>query len=659
MSKKSRMNATDLQKKSNRKKTTTDTKKINPRTVSPYKKRVNLKPEIADKLIKKIKFEADRIEKELRRATPGLHESDAVRYRQKKADKVYKQKVDYTEWPFQDASNIPGIIITSSVDSLRGSVSRALKVDPLVMPVGELDREVAIQKQKHVEEEVRTRIPNALEMIKAAVHDGLLRGVGFNKRYEVIEVKGKRRNKKYKGQKGLKDFLKDYDSEDHPDIVFRLTEGEEITLREIEESENKVQKVEYVNPENMLVGCDVVDINDADFVGEKTTYTPEQIIEEDFDNIEDLFSGDLEDIELEDEEIDVIHCEIMFDYKGDGKRRKMLCSLATEKDVLLLTEEHPNDNGHSIYIPYFSTQYAGNFWRDGFYDKLKAVHQTHKEIIDIVLNSSYVSMVPTFKAKNKGTFDPSIQNWYPGAVWWLDNLDDVVPMPVDSPQLGFDRWADKIQQFGYELSGQSPYTQGSPVHAGESGEKVKTLLAAGGIRTEEVIENINKGLNELYFQILEAAKHGNFTEKLIIDDEEKLVSPEIFEEGNHKYLSSLDIASVNPDMILQRTMLVMEHAANNPIMQQSLNPEKMSEIAKEFFRSVGFGWEDKADELVMTPKEMREREMQMRIEMQQRQQEQAMAQQAEQLAEGLDEEDLRDVQQRVQQQGAQPPPGVI
>lgn len=646
--------ATSKQKSTTTKQNKEDLKKITPRTVSPYKKRLKLKPEVAEKLIKKICHERERIEKKMNSATPGLHESDAVSYRLKKADKLYKQKVDFTEWPFKDASNIPGIIIPASVDSMRGSVARALKVDPLAMPVGELNTDISVKKQKYIETQIRTKIPNALEMIKAAVHDGLLRGAGFVKRYDVIEIEGKRSNKTYKGKKGLEEFIRNHSAEDHPDIVYRLTEGEEITLKEIEESEGKTQKIEWVNPENMLIDPDVVDINNADFIGEIAEYTAEQIVEQDFDNIEQLFDGDLSEIELDDKPLEVIHCEVMFDYKGDGKRRKMLCSLAKEPEVLLLAEEHPNDNGHSIYIPFFSTQYAGNFWRDGFFDKLKAVHYTHKEVVDIVLNSSYITMVPAFKAKKNGNFDPTIQDWYPGVVWWLDNMDDVLPMQMNSPQVQFDRWADKLQQYGYELSGQSPYTQGAPVHSGESGEKIKTLLAAGGIRTEEVIENINKGINELFFQILESAKNNTLNEKIQIEGQEVLIDPDIFSEGNDRYISTLDIASVNPDMILQRTMLVLEQASSNPLIQQSLNPDKVSEIAKKFLRSVGFGWEELVDDLIMSPEELQEREIAMRAAAMQQMQEQQIAQQASQLAEGLDEQDLAEVMASVEGQGGQP-----
>lgn len=618
-------------------------KKITPRKVSAYSKKLKLSADMEKRLIEKILHEKNRIEQELKKSTVGLQENDSVVYRLSEAKKVYHSKVDFSDWPFPDASNIPGIIIPSAVDSLRGLVARALKVEPICQALGETDSDISVKKVKYVDSMLRTGISLGMETVKAAVHDAILRGVGFNKRYSVISATEKKSNKKYRGEVGLEEFIKDYEAEEYPDIIARLLDGDTITLREVEERKNREQILEYIDPEDMLVDPAERDINRADFVGEYTEYTAEQILEEDFDGAEDLFDGNIENLPLNDEMIEVLNCEIMFDYKGDGLRRKMYCCLAVESKMLLLAQEHPNDNGHSLYIPYFSSQYSGNFWRDGVYDKLKAIHQSHKEVVDIVLNSSYITMIPTFKARKDGGFDPMRQDWYPGVVWYLDNVDDVVPMSIPSPQLQFERWADQLQQYGYERSGVSPYNQGAPVSAGESGEKIKTLLAAGGIRIEEVIENINKGVNELIFQVLEDAVQGN---KLL---SEIGIPAEEFESGNEKYMSSLDIASVNPDMILQRTMLVMDRVGDDPILQQFVKPEAVAEIAREFFRNVGFGWENKVDDIVMSPEEVHERELQLRLEAMQVQQEQALAQQVEGLSEGLTAEDLADVQARVQQ----------
>lgn len=616
--------------------------KATPRTVNAYTKKLKLSADVESRLIEKILQEKGRIEEELKKTTVGLQTNNSVAFRLKEAKKIYNSDIDFTDWPFPDASNIPGVIIPSAVDSLRGLVARALKVEPFCQALNEPDPDISVKKVKYVDETLRTGINLGMETVKAAIHDAILRGVGFNKRYSVVSATESRRNKKYSGEKGLEEFIKDYNAEEYPDILARLIDGDTITLREIEERENREQILEYIDPENMLVSPTERDINRADFVGEITEYTVEQILEEDFDGVEDLFDGKPEEACLSEEVIEVLNCEIMFDYKGDGVRRKMYCCLAVEQNSLLLALEHPNDNGHSLYIPYFSSQYSGNFWRDGVYDKLKAIHQSHKEVVDIVLNSSYITMIPTFIAKKHGGFDPTRNAWFPGSVWYLEEVDDVVPLTMPSPQLQFERWADKLQQYGYERSGVSPYNQGAPVSAGESGEKIKTLLAAGGIRIEEVIENINKGVNELIFQILEDAAQGN---KLLA---EIGISAEAFESGNQRYISSLDIASVNPDMILQRTLLVLDRVGQDPVLQQCIKPEAVAEIAREFFRSVGFGWENRVDEIVMSPEELHERELQMRIEALQRQQEQAFAQQAEAIAEGLTADDLADVQAMVQ-----------
>ena len=575
-------------------------KKIQPKEIHPYRTRLKLSPEVTDRLVKYVIKKKEEIIEEMQSVTAGLETDDSINTRLKNGRKTYENKVDATDWPYPDASNIPGGIIPSSVDGMRANIMKAVKIDPPVTGINEPDEEKAKQKEKFIYNELRFNMPNSYQELSSWVHYSLLHGVGFIKHYDKIVFKDREIRTTYKN---LEDYKRKYKVGDYPDLVKRLKQGE--SVRVVEKVKNLIPDyehvIEWVDPTNMVVSPKAKDIEKC-FIGEYAEYNAEEIVEEDFENIDDLFekTSEFKDLELSDEEFKTIQCELSFDYNGDGKRERLFVVVEYDKEILLLAEKQPY--GRSLYIPMFIQNYQGNFWRLGLYDKLFAIHQTDKEIIDIILNSAYITYIPSFKALNTGSFDPTTQDWYPGVVWYLDNLDDVVQWDIRPSQQPFSEWHDRMKQEAYERAGISPYTQGSPMSAGESGRKVLALLSAGGVRIEEVVANINTALNKLYFQILELANQ-RITKPIVLEDRRGAteINPEIFENGNERYISTLDANNFNPDAVIERNLLVINTLLNSPFAQ---NIEGLIPAFEKFLRSAGVGWDNLVDEILPSQEDM-------------------------------------------------------
>jgi hypothetical protein len=646
-----RVNQTKLQSKANSKQSKSNKNKTKPMKVQPFRKKLTLSTEQAEKLLKKIKFEKDKIEKELKAFDQNLQENDSVINRLKEGKEIYSYNIDYTTWPWDGASNLPGIIIPTAVDATRANIQRAQSVDPPSRAVNEKNTDIANLKEIYIQDELRYQIPNNKQVILSWLHSSILHGVGWIKHFDRITKKRKRARRKFDN---LDDFESRHDRNKFPDLAAKLEDGESISVIESEEVFDYEHIIEWVDPENMLISKYTKDINNSTVL-EKIQLTPEELIEQGFDNIDLMFNTDEEisRIETLEEKFEVIQAELFFDIKGNGRREKILAVVSLDKEAILLTERHPNDNGHSIYIPTFIQPYLGNFWRQGFYDKLRAVHQTHKEIVDVILNSAYISFIPSFKAKRNGSFDPTIQDWFPGVTWFLDNLDDVVQWDIRPSQINFSEWADRTQQFGFEISGVSPYNQGTPLSSGESGEKIKTLLAAGGIRLEEMIISINEGFNELYFQILETAKKRNPIFNQIRPDFEGDVS--VFDEGNEKYKSALEAENTNPDAIFQRNITVRELMVQDPSVAQS--PQHITEFSKQILRTAGAGWESKVNQVIPTPEEIQEQQIQIQMEAMKRLEQERLQQEAEQISKDIGPEAKQEVMDEFQG-GEEPPIGL-
>ena len=646
-----RVNQSKLQSNANSKQKKSNKSKTKPMKVHPFRKRLKLSTDRADALLKKIKFEKNKIEEELKAFDKNLQENDSVINRLKEAKEIYAYNIDYTTWPWDGASNIPGIVIPTAVDATRANIQRAQAVDPPARAVNETDTDTANQKEIYIQNELRYNIPNNRPIILSWLQSAILHGVGWLKHFDRITQKTKRSKRQFDS---LDEFSQRHNADEFPELAQQLENGESINIVENEKVFDYEHIIEWIDPENILVSKYAKDINKTTVL-EKIQITPEELIEQGFDNIEDMFNTDeeIDKIETSQERLEIIQAELFFDVKGKGQREKILAVVSLDKDVILLTEKHPNDNDHSIYIPTFVQPYIGNFWRQGFYDKLRAVHSTHKEIVDVILNSAYISFIPSFKAKRDGSFDPTIQDWFPGVTWFLDNLDDVVQWDIRPSQINFSEWADRMQQFGFEISGVSPYNQGTPLSSGESGEKIKTLLAAGGIRLEEMIISINEGFNELYFQILEFAKK----RKRILNQirPEFQGNVEIFDEGNEKYKSALEAENTNPDAIFQRNITVRELMVADPSVQQ--NPQAITDLSKQILRTAGAGWEARVDQIFPSPEELQEQQVQIQLEAMRRFQQEQLQQQAESVSQEIGPEATQEVVDEFQG-GEQPPIGL-
>jgi len=584
-----RVRQTKLQKATEVKKT---------KTVKPYHIRLKLSAEQSEKIVKKVIHEYNGILQEKKAATAGLQVNDAVDFRFKEAQKIYDGKVDYTDFPFEDCSNVAGIIIPAAVDGARAQILRAFAINPPFKVQNEIEPDIAQKKEQLLQVIIRDRIPGAGTEFSAWFQNALLKGVGILKHYEK-KIENKQITKK--SYTNIEDFVKVHDIEKYPDIVERLLAGETVSLMESSpEVEYDGSIIEWVASENFLIRKKEKNTNTADFVGEIIEYTAEKLLEQDFDNINELISDEeRDDAFVSNTVFKTVHCEVKIDLKGNGEKEKLFAVVEIEKEKLLLVERC--DKNYSIYIPMFVSPYQGNFWRRGFYDKLISVHDTHKNIIDIILNSAYISFIPSFKANKKGSFDPQEQSWYPGVVWWLDAMDDVVQWDIRPSRMPFSEWADRMEKYGYELTGISPYTQGTPVSSQESGRKIQTLLAAGGIRIEENVIYIKEALNELARQIVDRLKDKQ-REIVFIEGEPTDIDPAIFSGSKNAYISTFDIANMNPDAILERNLLVLNTESKNPLVANNL--DAIRELHIPFLKAAGMGWEDRIEKILPSPEEL-------------------------------------------------------
>jgi len=593
---------------------------IEPTQVLPFTVKLDLEPNVVDRLIQKVVYETQSIESEMGQDNRSLQENDSVNYRFDTASRIYAYKVKYTNSPFPGAYNIPGIVVPTAVDGLRAGIVKSFKTDPPFQAVQEPNTEIAIAKEKWAQHHLRFGIRNSKENIISWLHTAILKGTSCIWYYERKINRIKRERVKYNS---VEQFVSRHPaSEENMKYIEKLQRGKKVTLVETVDKSQWEDVIEWFDPKTLRVHDVEKDLNNASFVGRIVKYTLEEFLDQDFDNIDLVVSDDdIKNMYKQDKEIETVHAVLDFiteDISGINqkskkkkkfKKQKIFVVVDRETETLLYAIKYPEDNDHCWYIPMFIGPFEGYFWRQGFYDKLKGIHMTHKETLDLILNAAKITYIPSFKAKKTGGFDPLIQDWYPGVVWWLDKYDDVVQWDIRPSSMPLERILPLLQQYSYEGSGISPYNQGSPTSSGESGKKIGLLLQAGSLRTEEITEHMRESFNELVFQMFDRAKKRIHDKQQIFINQEVIdIEPEIFSLGsNNAYMSTLDFQNSDPEVIHKRDIEVLQIESANP--QVINNPDANRALHAQYLRSARYGWENRVNDVLPTKEQLRQKQV--------------------------------------------------
>jgi len=528
------------------------------------------------------------------------------------ADDYYHYVVEDTDFPFEGCSNMPGIIIPMSVDSGRANIMKALELNPPYIISGETDSDKKIKQELWLQNAVRNDVKGFKTDMASILTSAFLKGTGVQRlglkkeQYSYIEFE------KFFGKEDLKDFKSKYSDlseREKTKYIQMLKNDEVVVIASRVTKQYWVKEAPWIPNDKFLIHKDAKDPADEDFVGEIISYTPAELKEKkvsgEFEGVDEVFEkSGIKDDDSSDETFEVISCVLKKDLDGDGYQEKNVFVMERKTKTILQSSYYLWPDNKSYYINYHIQPWCGRFFRQGFYHKLKATHEENKELHDLVINSGYITLVPSFKARTGNDFDPTRQKWYPGVVWWLERLDDVVQFEVRPSQLNFAGYEQLSLAYSREISGLSPYYSGTGQFGQrESGEKIKTLLSAGGVRLNEYLLHLNEGLTKLAEGLLFLGKlelQSGIKEirgqKIKADDLE--ISPDV------TYVAPLSSDALNPEAVFEKNARISDYLLSKPVIAE--NPFAVREILHEFIVSARGVWTEKVNKLIPTEEELKE-----------------------------------------------------
>ncbi|MFA5234530.1 MAG: hypothetical protein WC390_09040 [Sulfurimonas sp.] len=271
-----------------------------------------------------------------------------------------------------------------------------------------------------------------------------------------------------------------------------------------------------------------------------------------------------------------------YDIDGDGLNEKLILTYLYEQNVLIRAELWDEN---LYFVPHYIERRPGRFDGIGVCAQLETINDQGDVFWNLRANTARMTCSPSFKGKRSSKFNPTEQEWYPGVIFWLEDMGDVEQWTIinNFPELyNEENQLEKLSQMKSGLtSGHSGRELGNDANA--PGNKTMALINEGNILIDEDISTLREGVELVFYYIFRmCSKH--------LDKEDKYLK--IFGLQKQDLQVALDQISLNgisvsqnPDVRRVNDTAFYETFRKEPILNS--NPKTIQELLKTVFASWG------------------------------------------------------------------------
>ena len=292
-----------------------------------------------------------------------------------------------------------------------------------------------------------------------------------------------------------------------------------------------------------------------------------------------------------------------YDIDDDGFNEKLIFTYLYDENVLLKAE-YWADN--LFFIPHYVEIRPGRFDGIGVCKKVERINDQGDVIWNLRNNIARMVCSPSFKGKKGTDFDPTAQEFYPGCVFWLDNMDDVEQWVLinNFPELFNEEiLLDKYQQ---QLTAISSGQMGreSPTDPNAPGNKTIALIQEGNILINDDISCLRDSVEEVYYRIIQMCA------KYLPEDDEYLKKFGLTKQDlqvnlDEIYLNGISV-SMNAESRKQEDLFFYSTFRQEPLIASDLSTVR--KLLKSTFASWG------RDKEALLPTELEVFEAQVKVE---------------------------------------------
>lgn len=303
--------------------------------------------------------------------------------------------------------------------------------------------------------------------------------------------------------------------------------------------------------------------------------------------------------------IEMFHCLYEYDVNKDGLNEKCIFTIEYKTKTLIRAKYWVNN---LFFIPTYIEERPNRIDGLGVSQLIENDNDELDEIKRLRVNSAKMVCSPSFKAKKGSDFDPTAQSWYPGVVWWLQNMDDVQEWTLVA---NFPELYTEQQSLQREIELKTGVTSGmsgreSPTDPEAPGIKLIALLRESNTLINDDIGTLRFGLEDLFFHMIEMCSE-------YLDDDDKYLRAYNLTKNDLKIarenviLHGVSVTS-NKEVKKQEDLQFYQIVRKEPMIDG--NPQAVRYLLEDLFTN----WDKDKSKLLPSEEELKEQQIQMTME---------------------------------------------
>lgn len=438
-----------------------------------------------------------------------------------------------TDFPWEGASKRRTGGTTIAVDRLKPRVKKAIFysghiVD--IIPEANNTEENAEKQEKWLDYTIR-EVVKLEEKSDNLLYDALMLNFGVLKNHWVFEEEKREEVTEYESADEL---LRNYPDaiEKYPEYILKLTGYDtmehlaedypqfanlpltdtKITLRETYRDKFDGDRVEWVDPKDIIFPKDVEKAEDSWVIIQHLRMRRDELMRKQkskfFEfNEKDLF-GDKEAKDYG-KKYDVYEAILRYDIDKDGLEEKCVYWVAKgegDNKLYLRGIKYPYMHRDDYFIVFRSTGHRYGFYTGGLGEKLKSVSDSEDKRQNQISNAWDQAIVKSFlhTITPGSPYNPKIHKYYPASIIPVSDPNELTELRTsDIPPSSFTLLEDNRRESellaGVSINPMSG--QVTPQDPNAPARKTELLLAESNISTSEYLKNIIKGIKRVAYQI--------------------------------------------------------------------------------------------------------------------------------------------------------------
>jgi hypothetical protein len=331
--------------------------------------------------------------------------------------------------------------------------------------------------------------------------------------------------------------------------------------------------------------------------------------------------------------------------RGDSLREKCLFTFIPDEHVLLRGIKYPYKHGHPYLVPFEVMPDADNLEGESMAEDMADIQAAETAIINIAIDSDTANY-PMYKVRRNqsGAMSFDTMTAYPGKVWELDDMDDLQQLQSFTTSANSIALMDRVVRIGDDLTSITELMTGRESSSDPKAPAAKTqmLLERSDEGMSEMTKTFVEGWVEMSFQIIELySQYGTAGKEFRI----------LNEEGEMAFDTAPDDLRVRPDMephggevMFTQTgkrdtlIALAQFLQQDPTYQQYViqpSPQTWIRVLERITENWGAGVAKIVHEVIPTPEQIRQQQIEIQLEALKQHEEQKAAQMQQQMQQML------------------------